>query len=82
MSVKTEEAQTSTDESVAFIEGNNTIRAKRAGQCQVRVDGLAMHTEVHVVVAAHPRGTIVEHIGGIWNPRGLAVLAPIIHASL
>ncbi|MHB1525539.1 MAG: TIGR02391 family protein [Candidatus Dormibacteria bacterium] len=63
---------TSTDQSVAFIEGNNTIRAKKTGQCEVRVDGLGMHTEVPVVVAAYPRGTIVEYVGGIWNPRGLA----------
>jgi len=64
---------TSTDQSVVYVEGNNVLRAKKSGQCMVRIDGLEMHTEVPVDVAAHARGTIVEHIGGVWNPRGLAM---------
>jgi hypothetical protein len=64
---------TSTDQSVVFVEGNNVLRAKKAGQCMVRIDGLDMHTEVSVHVAAHARGTIVEHIGGIWSPRDVAM---------
>lgn len=64
---------TSSKESVAFIDSSGIIRAKMAGACVITADGHGLHTEAAVTVGSLPRGTVVEQIGGIGHPRGVAI---------
>lgn len=63
----------SSNESIAFIDSGGVVRAKMAGTCVIVVDGLELHTEAAVTVASLPRGTVVEQIGGLGHPRGVAI---------
>ena len=63
----------STDHDLAYVQNNRIIRAKKPGRCVVRADALEMHTEVEVVVAAYPRETVTEYLGGVQHPRDVAV---------
>jgi hypothetical protein len=69
----------SSDGKVAFVEPHGIVRAKNPGQSRLLIDCLNMHTEVLAEVAALPRGTITEYLGGIPNPRAVATVGPDLY---